>query len=202
MKALVGRAPRAVTADRGYGAGRRRAGPSGPRGETVVIPRNGRKPGRRAELESSRSLPALVKWRTGSEGRISHLKHGWGFDRSVLDGIEGATTWCAWGVLVHNTAKIAVLSEEKERGVTERTQQRPCIEPIAAGPPTGRSPTPELPTNPVLVPGFTRRPVARDGGGAGRVEAQRDEDRGLTARYDWLLAEGSSPTRRFSCRSS
>ena len=45
-------------------------------------------------VESSRRFRKLVKWRTGSEGRISHLKHSWGWERTMLDGIDGARTWC------------------------------------------------------------------------------------------------------------
>ena len=55
----------------------------------------------------------LVKWRTGSEGRISHLKCSWGWNRTRLDGIDGARTWCGWGVLAHNATKIALLIEER-----------------------------------------------------------------------------------------
>ena len=35
-------------------------------------------------------LPRLVKWRTGCEGRISYLKRSYGWDRTRLDGREGA----------------------------------------------------------------------------------------------------------------
>ena len=31
----------------------------------------------------------------------------------MLDGIDGARTWCGWGVLAHNATKIAVLIEER-----------------------------------------------------------------------------------------
>lgn len=52
----------------------------------------------------------LIKWRTGAEGRIAALKrqHGWG--RARLRSLEGARTWCGWGVLSHNAIKIAALS--------------------------------------------------------------------------------------------
>ncbi len=30
----------------------------------------------------------------------------------MLDGIDGARTWCGWGVLAHNATKIAVLIDE------------------------------------------------------------------------------------------
>lgn len=51
----------------------------------------------------------LVKWRTGCEARISCLKRDFGWRRTLLDGIDGAQTWCAWGVLAHNSVKISTL---------------------------------------------------------------------------------------------
>ena len=66
-------------------------------------------------VESSRRFRKLVKWRTGSEGRISYLKHSWGWERTMIDGIDGARTWCGWGVLAHNATKIAVLIDEREQ---------------------------------------------------------------------------------------
>jgi IS5 family transposase len=56
----------------------------------------------------------LVKWRTGSEGRISYLKHSFGWERTPLDGIDGARTWCGWGIFAHNATKIALLSDARE----------------------------------------------------------------------------------------
>ena len=51
-----------------------------------------------------------MKWRTGSEGRISTLKRGYGWDRSRLDGTEGARIWTGHGILAHNLVKIAALA--------------------------------------------------------------------------------------------
>jgi transposase, IS5 family len=51
-----------------------------------------------------------VKWRTGCEGRISHLKRNCGWDRTRLDGLEGARTWTGHGVFAHNLTKIANLA--------------------------------------------------------------------------------------------
>ena len=77
----------------------------------------------RRSVESSRRFRSLIKWRTGSEGRISHLKHAFGFERTVLDGIDGATTWCNWGLLAHNVTKIATLAEEKiDKSKTQHEQ--------------------------------------------------------------------------------
>ena len=52
----------------------------------------------------------LVKWRTGSEGRISCLKRDFGWSRTQIDGIEGARTWCGYGVFNHNLVKIGALT--------------------------------------------------------------------------------------------
>jgi hypothetical protein len=49
------------------------------------------------------------KWRTGSEGRISHLKRDWAWRRTRLRGHTGATIWCGHGVFGHNLRKITEL---------------------------------------------------------------------------------------------
>ena len=81
-----------------------------------------------------------MKWRTGSEGRVAHLKRSWGWERTVLDGIDGASTWCGWGVLAHNATKIALLIDERDtkKASTGSTRTR---RPTATGPP-GRHPPP------------------------------------------------------------
>ena len=106
----TGRAPRVVTADRGYGeaavdqqlldlgVGR------------VVIPRKG-KPGKaRQAVEHSRTFRRQVKWRTGCEGRVSSLKRQYGWDRTRIDSLEGARTWAGQGVFTNNLIKIATLT--------------------------------------------------------------------------------------------
>jgi len=106
----TGRRPRTVTADRGYGEqsvddALHRLGV-----RTVVIPRKG-KPGKaRQAVEHRPAFRRTVKWRTGSEGRISNLKRGYGWDRSRLDGTEGARIWTGMGILAHNLVKIGALA--------------------------------------------------------------------------------------------
>jgi hypothetical protein len=56
-----------------------------------------------------------VNWRTGSEARISCLKRDFGWRRSLFDGIGGTQTWCGWGVLAHNSVKIALLADNAAR---------------------------------------------------------------------------------------
>ena len=51
-----------------------------------------------------------MKWRTGCEGRISTLKRGYGWDRTRIDGTEGAKIWAGHGVLAHNLVKISALA--------------------------------------------------------------------------------------------
>jgi len=60
-------------------------------------------------VQRARSFQKLVKWRTGSEARISCLKRDYGWRRTRIDGTAGAQTWCAWGVLAHNATKISGL---------------------------------------------------------------------------------------------
>jgi hypothetical protein len=79
----------------------------------VVIPRKGKPSKARRDHEHRRGFRRLVKWRTGSEGRISYLKRRYGFDRTRLDGLPGAQTWCGLGVLAHNTVKIATLVQTR-----------------------------------------------------------------------------------------
>jgi IS5 family transposase len=142
IKRLFGRPPRAVTADRGYGSAGVENGLTDVGVKTVAIPRKGRPGLQRLSLESSRRFRTLVKWRTGSEGRISYLKHNFGFEPTMLDGIGGASTWCGWGMLAHNSAKIAALAEDKNDKPAQSKQCRPSPLPPSTGPPTGRSPTP------------------------------------------------------------
>ena len=104
------RAPRAVTADRGYGepAVERDLQELGV--HTIAIPRKARTSPARKAIEHQRAFRRHVKWRTGSEGRISYLKRCYGWDRTHLDGRNGAATWCGHGVFAHNLIKISTLA--------------------------------------------------------------------------------------------
>jgi IS5 family transposase len=106
----AGRTPRAVTADRGYGeAGvERDLHDLGVR--AVAIPRKSKPGAARREFEHRRAFRDKVKWRTGSEGRINHIKRSYGWNRTELTGIHGARTWCGHGVFAHNLVKIGALA--------------------------------------------------------------------------------------------
>jgi IS5 family transposase len=106
----TGRVPRAVTADRGYGETSVEADLHDLGVRSVAIPRKSKPGAARREFEHRRAFRDKVKWRTGSEGRINHLKRSYGLDRTELTGITGARTWCGHGVLAHNLVKIATLA--------------------------------------------------------------------------------------------
>jgi IS5 family transposase len=106
----TGQVPSAVTADRGYGQAtvERDLHELGVR--TVAIPRRATTSPARKTIEHSRGFRRLVKWRTGCEGRISYLKRGSGWDRTLLDGKNGTAIWCEHGVFAHNLVKISALA--------------------------------------------------------------------------------------------
>ena len=106
----TGTKPRTVTADRGYGEKAIEDDLHALGVRHVVIPRKG-KPGKaRQAAERRPAFRRTVKWRTGSEGRISTLKRQYGWDRTRLDGTEGARIWTGHGVLAHNLVKISALA--------------------------------------------------------------------------------------------
>ena len=106
----TGRVPKAVTADGNYGEHTVDDDLHALGVTTVAIPRKGRPDTARRETEHRRAFRRLVRWRTGCEGRISHLKRGYGLDRSRLDGLHRTRTWCGYGVLAHNLVKIGKLA--------------------------------------------------------------------------------------------
>ena len=106
----TGRKPHTVTADRGYGEQSVEDSLHQMGVRTVVIPRKGRPNKARQAQEHRRAFRKTVKWRTGSEGRISTLKRGYGWDRTRIDSTEGARIWTGHGVLAHNLVKISALA--------------------------------------------------------------------------------------------
>jgi transposase, IS5 family len=77
---------------------------------TVAIPRQAATSAAREAVEYGRGFRKLVKWRTGCEGRFSYLKRCYGWDRTCLDGRNGAAICCGHGVFAHNLAKLATWS--------------------------------------------------------------------------------------------
>jgi IS5 family transposase len=104
------RPPRAVTADRGYGLASVECDLHRLGVRTVAIPRISKPGAARRQFEHRRAFRDKIKWRTGSEGRINHLKRNYGWNRTHLTGINGARTWCGHGVFAHNLVKISALA--------------------------------------------------------------------------------------------
>ena len=104
------RKPRTVAADRGYGEQGVEDDLHDLGVRDVVIPRKGRPTKARQSAERRRTFRKHVKWRTGCEGRISTLKRGYGWDRTMIDTTEGARIWVGHGVLAHNLVKISALA--------------------------------------------------------------------------------------------
>jgi IS5 family transposase len=107
--ARTGKLPRTVTADRGYGEARVDQQLADLGVARVAIPRRGHATPARHAVQRQRGFRRLVKWRTGCEGRISQLKHRYGWDRTRMDSIQGARIWCGHGVFAHNLVKIGGL---------------------------------------------------------------------------------------------
>jgi transposase, IS5 family len=65
----------------------------------------------RQEPGSKRTQRRLRRYRTGAEGRISHLKRRYGLDRSRLKGDQGRQIWTEWGILAYDLDTLAVRSQ-------------------------------------------------------------------------------------------
>jgi transposase, IS5 family len=62
----------------------------------------------RQQPGSRRTQRRLGRYRTGAEGRISHLKRSYGLRRSRLKGQTGMKTWSAWSILAYNLDTLAI----------------------------------------------------------------------------------------------
>ena len=113
--------PKAVTADRGYGEARIDDELAALGVKRVAIPRRGKAGAERQKIQNRRGFTKLVKWRTGCEGRVACMKRSYGWSRTLRDGEAGAASWCGWGVLAHNSVKIAALIDAKHRPPDQRS---------------------------------------------------------------------------------
>ena len=62
----------------------------------------------RQQPGSKRTQRRMQRYRTGAEGRISHLKRSYGMDRSRLKGDEGQQIWTGWAILAYNADTLAI----------------------------------------------------------------------------------------------
>ncbi len=97
----LGISPREVALDGGFNVGPTREVLEDLAPERVFI--SGRQqPG------SKRTQRRMQRYRTGAEGRISHLKRSYGMDRSRLKGDEGQQIWTGWAILAYNADTLTV----------------------------------------------------------------------------------------------
>jgi IS5 family transposase len=97
----LGLSPREVALDGGFNVGPTSDALSELAPERVFI--SGRQqPG------SRRTQRRLQRYRTGAEGRISHLKRRYALGRSRLKGDEGQQIWTGWSILAYNTDTLAI----------------------------------------------------------------------------------------------
>ena len=60
------------------------------------------------QIGSRRTRKRLARYRTGCEGRSSHLKRGYGLRRSRLKGYQGQRIWTGWAILAYNLDTLAI----------------------------------------------------------------------------------------------
>jgi len=99
----LGIAPKEIALDGGFNVGPTRQ----------TLEDHGLEPDRvfisgRQQPGSKRTQRRLQRYRTGAEGRISHLKRGYGMDRSRLKGDEGQQIWNGWAILAYNADTLVV----------------------------------------------------------------------------------------------
>jgi transposase, IS5 family len=145
VQGIAGRAPRAVTADRGYGEAKVESDLRALGVKFVAIIRKGRQSVTRRSVERSPRFRKLVKWRTGSEGRISALKRSWGWSRSFMDGLAGTQIWCGYGIFANNSQKISGLIAENRPPAGAGAPSPDHPQRRATGPPPRAQPSPALP---------------------------------------------------------
>jgi IS5 family transposase len=97
----LGISPREIALDGGFNVGPTRQALEDLKPDRVFI-------AGRQQPGSKRTQRRLQRYRTGAEGRISHLKRRYGMDRSRLKGDEGQQIWTGWGILAYNADTLAV----------------------------------------------------------------------------------------------
>jgi transposase, IS5 family len=130
---------------------------------SVAIPRTSKPTAARRAFEHRRAFRAKVKWRTGSEGRINHIKRSYGWNRTELTGTNGARTWCG------------------HRGLRPQSRQdrRPrSMKPTPRGAEQHQPPSP--PTVTTITNGFSGRSSY-----AGSIPVARSKSSALIGQFLW-----------------
>lgn len=104
---VTGAKPRAVAGDRGMSSRANEAILRAMGIGQVVLPARGKLTAERRRFERRRAFRRMVRWRSGQEARIHHLKDAFELDRSRYRGAERAWTWALEGTFAANLTQAA-----------------------------------------------------------------------------------------------
>lgn len=107
QRKLFGHPPKIATADRGVYSPENEQAAKDLGVKRVVLPKPGAKSRARQRLEDQPWFKAVRRWRSGVEGRISHLRRARALDRCLNRGETGMERWLGWGVIANNLMVIA-----------------------------------------------------------------------------------------------
>ncbi|MHB8841448.1 MAG: ISNCY family transposase [Candidatus Aquicultor sp.] len=108
-KKKLGRAPRSVATDRGFGSSANDAMCAGLGIKRISIPRKGKLGKKRKEYQRQSWFKRLQRFRAGGEATISLLKRKYGLKRTRLRGRAGAKIWVGWSILTYNLRRLTAL---------------------------------------------------------------------------------------------
>ena len=108
-KEKLGRAPRAVATDRGFGSEANDTICANLGIKRISIPRKGKLSKKRRGYQKQSWFKRLQRFRAGGEATISLLKRKYGLKRTRFRGHTGARIWGGWSILTHNLRRLLVL---------------------------------------------------------------------------------------------
>lgn len=120
QRQLLGRVPEVATADRGVYSPKNEQAAKDLGVKRVVLPKPGAKSRARQHLEDQPWFKAVRRWRSGAEGRISHLRRARRLDRCLNRGEPGMERWLGWGVITNNLVVIATALTRPRRSAKKR----------------------------------------------------------------------------------
>jgi IS5 family transposase len=101
-KKLFRRAPSMATADAAFSSTANEQAAKDLGVQHIALPRGGRPPRGEKKRPNPRWFRKALRWRTGSEGRISALKRRHGLRRCRYRGLDGINRWVGFGVIANN----------------------------------------------------------------------------------------------------
>jgi len=102
-----GHAPRELSGDRGVYSPTNEQTARAAGVKHVCLPQPGHKSKKRCRHEHQAWFRAAWKFRSGIEGRISHLRRARGLRRCLNHGLAGLERWVGWGIIANNLIVIA-----------------------------------------------------------------------------------------------